>query len=232
MKDVKDLGTLEKRIFEPDTIPFIRLATASGLQSFTAPFNFKNIEIGEDEDKNVIQIRMSTGEYKLDDNFYSIRQIIIDARSIAFNICADSSISNKLFIEIMELLAVLDPKFKKNKPVLSSIQTQCVVTLDLDVMDFFSDNMKAFLINATDNITKKNTDIVDSVTIQPKIIRFEVSFKLKQNLIEKSLAISDKSLVIEPRFGTTTNQRIYYTLSPNDTDTHLNLLRQFEKSFS
>ncbi len=232
MKDIKNLTTIKKMMFDPDTIPFAKIATATGLQIFSEPFNFKNIELGEDVDKNVTEIRLSTGEYKFDGKLYPINMMTIDRRSMGFNIFADSKISEKLFMKIVELLSLLAPEFQHSKPIVSSIQTQCVVTLDVDAMDFFSRNVRALLTNVTSTVTSNYKDMLEDVAIRPKTIRFEVTFKPGQKLIDKALSIGGKFLVIEPREGTVLNQRIFYTLSPTDTDTHIKLLKQFEKSFA
>lgn len=232
MKDIKGLTTIEKMMFESDTIPFVKLATATGLQTFTKPFNFKNIELAEDADKNVTEIRLTTGEYKFDSTSYPISIITIDRRSIGFNVFADSKIAEKLLVKIVELLSLLDPEFQHRKPSLSSIQTQCIVTLDFDVMDIFSRKVPVFLNNVKNAVTSNYGDMFEDVAIKPKTMRFEVTFKPGQELVDKTLSIAAKSLVIEPREGTTLNQKIYYTLSPTDTDTHLRLLKQFEKSFA
>lgn len=232
MKEITNLSTIKRMMFEQDAIPFAKLATATGLKTFTGPFNFKNVELGEDADKSVTEVRLSIGEYKVDGTLYPIGTITVDRRTLQFNIFADSKIAEKLFITIMELLSALAPEFKQSKPIVSSIQTQCVMTLDVNAMDIFSPNVRALMTNVTNVVTSNYDGMVENVVIKPKTIRFEMTFTSGQKLIDKTLSIGAKLLVIEPREGTSLDQRIYYTTSPTDTDTHLKLLKQFEKSFA
>ena len=232
MRDIKNLLTTEKRSFELDDIPFVKLGTASGLELFSKQFNFKDIELGEDQDKNITQIRLSMGQYKVDGNFYPVSRMMIDRRSIGFSIFADSKISEKFFKEIVVLLSLLDPAFQHCKPILLSIETQCVATLDVDFMDIFSGNIRVLLDNATSTIASKLGDMAEGVSIRPKAIRFDVNFKTAQDLMDKSVLIAKKPLIIEPRDGTALNEKVYFTASPTDTNTHLKLLKQFEKLFS
>ena len=54
---------------------------------------------------------------------------------------------------------------------------------------------------------------------------------LDSGLREVGVRLVDKTLTIEPRIRTRLEERRYYTLSPTDSETHLELLREFEKAF-
>lgn len=234
MKDISELSVNETKLFRADIIPFRSLVTATYLSKFTAPFMFKHAEIVEDDNKNLLGVLMNTGEFRIDDKVYPIEFLMIERNKIAFKMHANSDITHKFYHTVADYLSGIDGdgQFKKNKPLIETMATTCVVTLDFDYTDIFSKKITSFI---NKDATKACTDVIEDVAriqILPKSLAFTVNYLVTdKRLLESSVRIDSKQLVLEPRVGVSLKERRYFTSSPTDSKTHLHLLAELEKSF-
>ncbi|MDP2277845.1 MAG: hypothetical protein Q8K51_06445 [Nitrospirota bacterium] len=234
MRDVSELAVMERRLFEMDVIPFRALITASNLSVFTSQFLFKGIELGEDEKNNVTAIKMQTGEFKIEDKVYPIEALIIERRSITFKIYATSSVAETFYNSIAEKISNADTSnfFHKDKHLIKTMETSCVVTLDFNHKDIFAKRLNVFLNKRAKEICSSAIGDVGKVTISPRSITFIVDYTVTdENLLNNKINITSKALTIEPRVGISLGEKRFYTVSPTDSDTHLKLLKEVEKLF-
>lgn len=235
MRDIADLTVTELRFFSIDVIPFNSLLTASNLKTVTAPHSFKNIEIAEDDNRNYTALYLRTGEFKCENRIYPIELIVIERSKIILKIKADSDIAGLLYNEVHKALSIIDQSglYKKNKPLTMTDETSCVVTLDIEYMDIFSNSFRSFLdkeaVSALHSSSGKNIDVQQ---LLPKSLAFNVVYEVKDGaLAELNLGVYPKSLVIEPRIGATFKEKRFFIASPTDSKTHLKMISEFEKKF-
>ena len=234
MEEIKELSVIEHRIYKVDAVPFRQLVTASNLNAFTSLFMFKDTEISEDASNNLLSVKMKLGEFNVDKKIYSIDQLLIDRRSIFFKIQSDSSIAKKFYQNICDVFSQINlhNHFEVDACLIMTSQTTCNVKLDFDFKELLS---KTFITYINREASKKLTSAIDNkakVEILPKTLVFNVNFNVTDNnLLENKISIASKPLTIEPRAGTSAKDRIYYTSSPSDTDTHLKILSTLEEAF-
>ncbi len=225
------LSVIDKRLFIVDEIPFRQVVTATNLQSFTNRFLFRETEIGEDENHNLVSVTMKMGEYKYSNKIYPIDRLIIDRTSILININGDTEIANQFYQEIAQILSEIDlqKQFKEDNFKLKTTQTQCVVAFDFNFDKLFSNVFLTFLRNDAKKICASAVDNKAKIDIIPRSLSFNVTYKdLDQSLLDNNIQILSKPLTIEPRLGTAPTEKIYYTLSPTDSKTHLHLIELLE----
>jgi hypothetical protein len=234
MKDISELSVSETKLFGADIIPFRSLVTATYLTKFTAPFVFKHVDIVEDDNKNLLGVLMNTGEFKIDDKVHPIEFLMLERAKIAFKMHANSEITRKFYHTVAEYLSGIDGdgQFKKNKPLIETMATTCVATLDFDYTDIFSKKMNSFI---SKDATKACAEVIEDVAriqILPRSLVFTVNYLVtEKRLLDNSARIDPKQLVLEPRVGVSLKERRYFTSSPTDSKTHLHLLAELEKSF-
>lgn len=234
MKDITELKVIETRVFRSDVIPFRTLITATQLKTFTSPFLFKKVEILEDENKTLVATQMQTGEFRYDNKVFPIDILTIEKNRIFFMIQADSGIADKFYNEIAKSLANIDSdgQFKKNKPLIKTMATNCVATFDFDYNKIFSEKMNKFIQNEVTKVCSSVIGNVAKVQILPKLLTFDVNYTItNKSLVESNITIQPKGLIIEPRIGSSFKERRFFTSSPTDSETHLNLISELEKSF-
>jgi hypothetical protein len=234
MKEITDLSVSELRLFPVDVIPLRALATASNLQKFTTPFLFKTIELAEDENHNIQAVKMQTGEFKLKEKIVPIEKLVIEQNRIIFKIHSDSEIADLLYRTISNSLVEIDPnmRFKDNNYLIKTSQTVCVVTLDVDCMDIFSEKTNRFINSDALKGCAASVNQMAKVTIVPRSITFNVNCEVTdKKLLDLGVMISTKPLTIEPRVGVSLSKKRFFTASPTDSKTHLGLIAAFENLF-
>lgn len=234
MKEITDLAVMELRLFPYDVIPLRSLITASHLKTFTSPFVFKEVEIGEDENHNIQAVKMQKGEFKCRERICPVESLIIEKNRIILKTQSDNEIADQFYRAISKSLIEIDPngRFKGSNYLVKSYQTVCVVTLDLDYMNIFSGETSRFI--KSDALKACSTPVkhVAKVRIFPQSLTFSVNYEVTDKaLLDAGVAISPKPLTIEPRMGTSLNERRFYTSSPTDSKTHLDLISTFENLF-
>lgn len=235
MKDVKELSVFERRLFPIDVIPFRHVVNASNLNKINASFVFKETNIGEDANNILTNIQMKIGEFKYDNKLFPIDHLLIDQRSINFKIQSDSSIAEKYYSSICNLLREIDPlkSFKEDSYIIKTVHTNCVVTLDFNFKDLLSRTFTSFLAKEASKIYASAVNNKAKVQILPKSLVFDVDYQVTdKSLLEDKIRIGSKNLIIEPRAGTNLKDNIYYTSSPTDTKTHIQLLTELNSLFS
>jgi len=171
------------------------------------------------------------GEYKRAHTSYLIDELSIDDRRIIIKMQSSSKIADSFFKALKGDLLSIDLRDKKPKyePQITTYDTTCVCELDID----FDSSLKSVLFQKfIDETMNKLPNFGADLTITPYSLRFKIEyFNLPTKLKKNKIALSDKYLSIEYREKTDTNDRIYFSSSPTDSDTHFEILKAFEKSF-
>ena len=80
-----------------DTIPFSLLKTQSKLNIFCESLKFKEVEIAEDKQKDIVLLRMKTGEFRVDDKVFPVDLFQISVNRLIFRIKGDSAIAERFY---------------------------------------------------------------------------------------------------------------------------------------
>lgn len=233
MKDVTGLNVTGAKIFGVDVLPFSQLSSVSNLKALFAQFNFKNYEFGEDENKNATVVHAKNGEFNYKEQIFPIQYLTIEARRVIYSILADSVVAEEFYLKVYESLGVMDAekRFKGHKPIIGTEVTTCIVNLDIDFEKIFSSKMKSFLKDKALKLCGKAVKKVADTKILLTSLSFDVHYENQDNTLkDNSVVLLTKKLTIEPRLGVDIKERRYFTSSPNDSSTHLKLLKEFENS--
>lgn len=231
MKLIKGPIVTQVRIFPQDTIPYTDLAIRKNFDRFKEKFSFSKAEIPFPfyEPAAPKVINLSGGSVNIDNESFLIRSLNFDERKIVLIIEAPSDRADRVFDAIGEELKGIDryKNFSPSNYLIKTEETECTVHLDIDYHRFFSRKFLSFIKRS---ITKYPQQPLRKVTL--KSLSFEISFKQDKILEEVRISIVPKPFVIEPRFATREEDKIFYTRSPYDSKTHLRLLRELESLFT
>lgn len=235
MNDISGLTVTTTIIFDIDRIPFSQLCSVTNLQKIFTPYNFKNFEFGEDENKNVTIIYANNGEFQYENKTFPIQILTIEGRRISYRIQADSTVAEAFYLKIHEALGDVDieNRFKGCEALITVTNTTCVVTLGFDFQKVFSSKMNSFINGKATGRCKDQIKGIADVQIIPSSLSFEVKYEMKdKDLKATNVGIQSKKITIEPRLGTNIKERRYFTSSPTDSKTHLELITELEKAFT
>lgn len=168
------------------------------------------------------------GQYNLEKNKIIVNKLSFEDRKIIIDAASTSAKSNELFSVIARDIIRYDctNTFNPSDAVLKSEVTSCVAFLDIDYMRIYSNKLKSFVKNNfAPLLTRKY------LGIQPSKMSFIVNFKPDKELLKEKISLAQKTLTIEPKADIGLEKKIFYSMSPFDSDTHLKLLEQFEDIF-
>ncbi|MCD6398952.1 MAG: hypothetical protein J7L08_03445 [Candidatus Aenigmarchaeota archaeon] len=230
MRIIKGPTVTQVRIYPQDWIPYIDLAIWEKFNQFKEKFVFSNEEIPfplykPDTPKIVI---LEGGSVILDDEQILIHSLMLEERKITLIIETSSDKADLAFNKIANALKEIDSykNFDPAKYLIKTEGTECTAQLDIDYHRFLSRQFNSFIKKQLPKYMKQKT-----TKITLKSFSFEIFFEQDKKLQEESISIAPKMLTIEPRKTTKEEDRTFYTISPCDSFTHFELLKQLEKNF-
>ena len=230
MKDIKDLHVTQIRIFPVGTIPYSTLCVPTKLNKLKDFFHFGSQEIPFPlHDPNTPNILiLNSGEVAIDGKELVIDKLAFEGRRILLEVSGDSRETDSAFQQIAKFISELTPSsLDEEQCQYKTQETRCMVNLDLNFWDIFSEAMKAFI--KSDFSPKLTSPIL---SIEPKKLTFEITFKQVEDLEKEKIALSAKPFTIEPVEATPLEKRIFHTHTPFDSDKHLQVIKAFERTFS
>jgi len=231
MKIIKGPTVTQIRIFPQDAIPYTDLAIRKNFDQFREKFSFSKTEIPFPfyELGAPKIINLSGGSITVDDESILINSLNFDERKIVFIIEAPSDKADKAFNIIGEELRDIDryKNFSASNYLVKTEETECTVHLNIDYHRFFSRQFISFIKKS---VAKHSEQPLRKLAL--KSLCFEISFEQRKTLEDVRISIVPKPFTIEPRFATREEDKIFYTRSPYDSETHLRLLKELESLFT
>jgi hypothetical protein len=228
MKDISELKVKQIRIFAADRIPFATLRTALGQKSLAELFSWSEIGANPATGEliyNAGVLQPATGKPIVVDSLQ------INDRRIVLEVAGETAHAGIVYSGLAELLARYDlgGRWKDAEPVVLVHETSCVVTMDFEWSSLLSAPFLCF--------TQRMIPALSSEAAAANIIGIKCgiifSYALKdQTIREHGISLSNKPFSVEPRVNTPLSERRYFTSSPTDSDTHMDLLRKLEAAMS
>lgn len=229
---IKELKVTQVRIFPLDYIPYAYLMRSDFIEHMKGEYKFRKhempFEFFQEGVPNILGFL--GGRYVFEEKKIIITRLHFDNRRIIFEVSSPTEIANRIFAAIIEDIKQFEPAgtFEVSNLSFQSEETSCLLTLDVDFMNIYSRKMRTFIKKSFTPLLKNKY-----LEIRPKSMSFEVDFEPDKALMKQHrVSLSPKTLVIEPRDGESLDKRIFLTKSPFDSNTHLELLGEFEKTFS
>jgi len=224
MKDVSELKVKQIRIFPADRIPFATLRTIIGQKSLAEHFSWS--EIGANPATG--ELIYSAGVLQsTNGNPIVVDRLQINDRRIVLQVTGETAQASVVYSSLAGLLAGFDSsgRWKDSEPVVLVHETTCVVTMDFEWNSLLSAPLLGFAQSMMPVLTSEAA-AADIIGIKCGIV---FSYALKdQTIREHGITLSNKTFSVEPRVNTPLSERRYFTASPTDSDTHMDLLRKLE----
>lgn len=230
MKDIKLLQTTLVMIFPPDDLHLPRIRRIGNLGFLKNEYNLDLFQLPDNIPVPPNNLFFREGEYKVGNDVYFIPEINFEDRRMIIKIHSPSNIAEDFFNKLRSDLINFDIRKDKGNydPIITTHETICICSLELDLVNFFNKDFTSFINNNVKTDLPKHGADFDVI---PFSIRLRLEyFDLPEKLRKEKVSLADKSFVIEYRDRTNPQDRIYFTSSPSDTETHFQLLKQLEKS--
>ena len=228
MKDIVDLKVTQIRLYPVDVLPISGLLLEKNLAPFRETLRFKTAT-RPDEKQEVFALDLLGGEIEYEGKVHLIERLAIGRQRLMVSVFGTSTVADIVYEAVSKILMAVDPDgaFPKTEPYVKVEETSCVVTLDVDFRNFFAPALLQFFDKT---VRSRTSSKVAASDVMPFKFSVRVSYDLLDPDLKKvGVQLVDKTLTIEPRIRTRLEERRYYTQSPTDSETHLALLREFEK---
>jgi hypothetical protein len=221
MLDFVDMVSMARYLFAPNTLPLTNLLMSSNKKALETMFSFQGMQVGADV--NQFQLIAGMGEV----NGVAIQQLVIDAVSINLAIVGDHSDLNNAYEVLRQFLTEIDSKRRMESPKLytTTYQTQSTVKLSIPYERLIAPEFMNFLRSKTDVLKPDDSSVAE-------IYLSNLSFQVKYIPNTSVYSLIPKVLTIEPRAGSDPKEGAYYVLTPTDSETHRQIVEEFEKTMS
>jgi hypothetical protein len=166
------------------------------------------------------------GEFKIGETQHTIEQLLIDPVSIQFQITGDTSVADQFYTDVLKSIEqAAQTKIDQLEQLVSTIQTLAVAQMDIDPWRFYSEEWKDFLKTTVDPIVATP---LGTHRFWPQTFTTAVLYKMQSS----DFFISPKPFTVEPRNGTTPDQKLFFVQSASDSKKHLDLMEVLERNFA
>lgn len=223
MAEVLQVFTVARRILSPDSVPWQLVNLPSNLQMLKERYKFTEVVQGPTATE-IAPIVGAAGEFAYSGSLRAIQQLIIEPQIVQLQTNTDDKGSDAFYADLLKWFSSI--KGTEVVPVerKRTFQTIVIAKIDVCLNDLISEKMRHFI----DEKVSSALSVEDAdVDIQLQNLSWKVSYKPRT----AEFVYLPKVFTIEPRNGTTPNERVFYTVSPADYSVHMKLLEDFERQF-
>ena len=227
MKDIADLCVTQIRIYPSDCLPFDYLALEANANVIKGAFEFAKVRTDS------VPAVFEDGSFQYQGQPTLVTSLVVQPRKTTLKVLGNSSAAEAVHERFMELFRGLNPAAAQGRcqPLVTTQETTCVVTLDVDFENLISPRLTRFLQGYARGNLRSKSAIPTSIGLRR--LSFEVRYEpADRSLLDHDVTLSKKLITVEPRAGTPLRERRFFTTSPTDSETHLALLRKLEEELS
>jgi hypothetical protein len=227
VKEVRLLETTQIRLFPPDVIPLMKIPIPQNGKKIQSLFDFQVLE--PIEDQGIFSgISFNGGTLKGDPSAI-IDFVRIEGRRIAVKVHGTSDLATSVFDAVANELQELN-NGQQIREIVCTHETATSVVLSFPFDRVLSNEFVSFLNKSANNYTKNQWA---ENLILPASLKFAVRYRVTDDaLIKSNITLSPKALTIEPRAQSSPEEKLYWVVSPTDTDTHFKLIEDLERALS
>lgn len=220
MKNVTGMQVQQTRVFALDVVPYHLVITSLGSNRLRQVFGFGSTNWQEN-----LEYIFQDGTIEHQGRTVPITWASFHDRRILIQVLGNSSAAHTAYSAIGEVLTEMEPGFRNATPLTLIEETSCAAQLDFEWTALFN---PALVEHVSQGIQELSSEQVGRF-LKGVNVRFTLGIERKsKDLSEQGINIFDQSLIVEPRADTPLSERIYYTYSPCDSDTHLKLVSELE----
>lgn len=225
MNKITNMYVVQGRGFAPDVIPYRFIITAFGTNLFKETLGFRDSAWSQENGDYVFQ----DGTFVHEGETVPITWLGFNEHRIVIQVLGTSDSANALYRSLRGMLAEIAPGFQEVAPVLFNEETSCTARLDFEWPALLN---PALVDQVTRRAQEFSTDETKRV-IKGVTIRFTLGAVItSENLSAYDFTLTDQTIAIEPKAGVPLSEQLYFTYSPCNSDTHIQLVSELERSLS
>lgn len=222
MRSVRSMAVTQFRIFPPDLIPFLMIVTPSAANIIQQVMGFRSVG----RNAEIAEVIFQEGSFKISDDKPTIvvTEMRINERRVIIQVEGNSGTANQAYSLLREICSRFGDRFRDAEPTLLTEETKSVVELEFD----WSSLLNPALVAVANDFAAGHAGSLVQQYIKSVSVQVVIGTRIAEELTEAGIVATDKPLVIEPRTDVPLSERVYFTRSPSDSETHLALIRDLE----
>lgn len=229
---VISVNSAQVTLVRHDEIPLNKVGIKRNADQLQHIFGFQNIQVAGLETGEVAYFRGTAGSIRVEETDYPIMQLKIEERRIILRVGGNTNIANTSYEKLKQFLVKLvdiEPEVFM-KPIVIANESEIITQLDFHINEMFDSRFIGFINGELNEVASSE---LAKTFANLMYLEFEIRYQPEnESLMEHNISLAPKSFKIEPRKGTPHKDRMYYCMAPLDTESHIELLKQLEKTFS
>jgi len=215
-------------------IPLSKFINPENLRSFNARYKFASIEPVQDPATgNFPAINLITGLYNTKEAYeIAISRLGVEERKIVIHMDGPSEHAHNFFNELRTFLAGLAGVDDKDylSPIILTEESEIISQLNFPIQKLIAPKLQDFAFNSI--VEMANLEVADA-SIGSISVEFKIDYLPKDNLLnERRITLARKDLVLQLAVGHRIEEQIYASKAPFDTNTHIQILAELEKTIN
>jgi hypothetical protein len=226
MSDVLQIFTIKRLLYPPDAIPWALLQAESNLQRLRERYKFKLFTQELGPNGPTARLNGANGEFSTKKGLQAIQQLIVEPTVLQAQISGGSDVADAFLGDLIEALSEIGNSriLVETLETTHTYQTIAIVRLRLPFERLLSERLHGYLSEEM----KPKLVLPDG---EPEIVLQNLSWTVRYKMETTDFQYLPKLITVEPRQGSKPSDMIYYTVSPTDSKTHLELLNSLESRF-
>ena len=227
MPEILQTFTIERRLYPPDAIAWAVLLTESNVQRLRERYKFNVLTQDLGPNAAVARLVGTTGEFSALNGRQVVQQLVIEPTVLQAQTSGGSDVADGFIADLVEALCEIgnNRMLAETPEVARTYQTIAIAKLSMPFELLVSEKLRTYL----------DTDVKPKVKLrngEPEIRLQNLSWSVLYKMESTDFQYLPKVITIEPRQGSRPSDMTYYTVSPTDSKTHLELLKKLESRFS
>ncbi len=223
MAEIAQVFTIARCLYSPDSVPWAQLLLPTNIGQLTERYRFNGVRQMEAVGGGgTVQLICTGGQFSSSGTMQAVQQLIIEANVAQCQVAGNTEDAEAFLGNLEHFFEEVDPAKKGLlNQYTRTYQTVAIARLNVPFDAMLSDKMQQYL---AENVIPK-LQIRDA---KAHVKLANLSWQVIYNSEGADYMYLPKVLTIEPRAGSKLSDRIYYTFSPTDFETHKKLLEEFE----
>ena len=226
MAEIIKISTIERHLFGPDAIPWAQLVLPSNRQRLQERYRFREIREVPDAGGGLVRLTGVGGEFLFAEVPRAVEELTLEPNVIQFQINVGSDQSESFFQDVVALFAQVDlnKAFSMAAERTCSYRTIATVKLSVPFDALLSERLRTLL-------EKEVAPRVKLPDADAQIELERLGWRVKYRTQSTDYLYRPKRFTIEPRAGSNPAEMLYFTESPTNFKTHMELVEALEKYF-
>jgi hypothetical protein len=215
LAEILEVFSSSRRLYAPDSLPWPQLASSSGVERLRERYRFTGVQ-----PFSTTHLVAQAGEFAIDKRSIPVQSLVLQPNSVEYQIAGETADGELLYADLVRFIGEIG-RFDVTEYA-KTFQTIAIAKLAVSSDQLLSPTMQKYL-------TEVALPAFEVDQAEPHVQLGNLSWIVSYQTKTTDFFYQPRPFTIEPRAGSRLEDRLYYTLSPTDSKSHVRLLEKLEK---